>query len=123
MKLEEMFYGAWIKKSGSSRPGILYAGDLKNIFMDIENFGSSREKEIEEIYKPVPISSEILKKSGFNEWGSYFWDDKAEVRITKFCADDDNWICEYGRNKLTLRYVHELQFFLMICGVEMEILV
>ena len=123
MKIDELFSGAWVKKSGASRPETVYSGDLKNIFMDIENFGLDRKKELEEIYEPVSLSPEILKKSGFNDWGSYFWDDKAEIRISRSCLDDGVWVCEYDKSKLCLHYVHELQYFFKVCGINISILV
>jgi len=121
MKLEELFYGAWVKRTDFKYPEQVSAGELKNLFMDIENFGEDRQKEIEEIYNPVPITPEILKNSGFKNWGSYFWDEKIEFRVSKSCINDSIWVCEYGRSKIELRYVHELQNFIKICDYNIEI--
>lgn len=123
MKISDLFYGAWVIKSGFTYPETVGSKELKNLFMDIENNGEEAEKEIEKIYNPVPLSSEILKNSGLKNWGSYFWDDKAELRISNSYLEDETWVCEYGMNKLHLRYVHELQYFLKVCEIDMEIIV
>lgn len=72
--------------------------------------------------KPMPLTEEILKKSGFkySEW--YGWQIKEPDFTLCFVGDtphfllDDIFVCDCP-------YVHTLQHALKLCGIEKEVVV
>jgi len=85
--------------------------------------------------EPIPLTAEILVKNGFETNGNAIWaaycpeDKHANLEISEHYYYDGEkteggfyWTincCEY--DIIRLRYVHELQHALKLCGIEKEI--
>ena len=102
----------------------------------MDSSGRWFDKTIDEL-KPIPLTPEILEKNGFTECNV---DDDGAVQY-EFGFDDlgiDVWIAQpillgawrrwsdlkdpYSMiNELPIRYVHELQHALCLCGIDKEI--
>ena len=72
--------------------------------------------------EPIPLTAEILKKNGFtNENSDDEYGDEMEIELIL-----DQWYIEneegttYSFGKL-IRYVHELQHALKLCGIDKQI--
>ena len=107
--------GDWVIMNNS--PHQLDAGDLKNIFANLENDGKDDARYL----SPIPLTSEILKKNGFKD-GQFF----AELYIQGWhiISDAHNLCmeCERGWHmNIQCRCVHELQHALKLCGINKEI--
>lgn len=84
--------------------------------------------------KPIPLTEEILVKNGFkkqedvNEW-SYYKSKDGKGQYMILWSMDYNYLeigsytDEFGEfNRLgTMRYVHQLQHALRLCGIEKEL--
>lgn len=84
--------------------------------------------------KPIPLTDEILVKNGFkkqedvNEW-SYYKSKDGKGQYMILWSMDYNYLeigsytDEFGEfNRLgTMRYVHQLQHALRLCGIEKEL--
>lgn len=79
--------------------------------------------------KPIPITKEILEKNGFKEDGDWVYGDSDSYFIPTYQSGFDigTWethieptegIGDFSGN---LKYVHELQHALRLCGIEKEI--
>lgn len=84
---------------------------------------------VETHINPIPITPEILEKNGFdsdnNAFGhqdySLFDDFFLENRGNRFCVSRK--LSKFGSSFfiMEIRYVHELQLFLLLCGIKKEI--
>lgn len=75
--------------------------------------------------KPIPLTPEILKKNGF----TYFtglWYFQTEERIPiQICFEDNDIISmsiKCNPVSINLKYVHQLQHVLRLCGIKKEIM-
>ena len=90
------------------------ANGSQYIIADIPTVGRDLE--------PIPLTAEILEKNGFgvNDYNEEYDEDYGiEVEM-----NFEHWTTEGGTCSgyfQTLRYVHELQHALRLCGIEKEI--
>ena len=85
---------------------------------------------------PIPLTQEILEKNGFkkcegNEWSVFKYKDddhtKNALYLVLWSADELYLeICSYTSNtgdfnRIGIRYVHELQHALKLCGIDKTI--
>ena len=72
--------------------------------------------------RPIPLTAEIIDTVSHHPKMALYWDDK------KTEETGENWyelrICKDGDTALTMeiRYVHELQHALRLCGIEEDII-
>jgi len=76
--------------------------------------------------KPMPLTPEILEKNGMskNPYGEYFAEDKHCFLEISREPEGFYWTInanEYGI--IPLKYVHELQHALRLCGIEKEVVI
>ena len=79
--------------------------------------------------KPIPFTSEILEKNGFEESKFFkvmYWSniDKERIKVS-WSPDGDFYLecCgEKGRYEGGCNFIHELQHALCLCGIEKEII-
>ena len=77
-----------------------------------------------DVYQPIPLTSEILYEnlSELPEVIRWFWDDKKST-------DDEMWFIIHTNSldhitlDANIRYVHELQHIMRLCGIEKEIVI
>lgn len=109
--------GDWVRQTGSGillqveeiHPPYIYAVGKGGQFMDIE---------------PIPLTPEILEKNGISssDTGCFFDEDKNALLEISCINGEVFWtinINEY--DIIRLRYIHELQHALRLCGIEKEI--
>ena len=89
----------------------------------------------EKTFEPIPLTAEILEKNGFigKEEGHYY---SYHIRYGRLCNEifnvhyQNHWIaCSTPDNRdefalfgiIVLRYVHELQHALRLCGIDKQI--
>lgn len=81
----------------------------------------SNRVSINEI-EPVPITPEILEKNGIKKEYNILYDDfyyNDDVSVTKAV---DEWFVRIGAtNSLYVKYVHQLQNALTLCGINKSI--
>lgn len=80
--------------------------------------------------EPIPLTPEILEKNGLEKdnhgrlYGEYFDEDSSQdLEITVASKTGEVW-WSYNWNEyyiIRLRYVHQLQHALRLCGIEKEI--
>lgn len=74
-------------------------------------------------FSPIPLTAEIIDMVGHHPKMALYWDDKKTEETA------ENWyelrICKDGDTALTMeiRYIHELQHALRLCGVEKEVVI
>ena len=79
-------------------------------------------------FEPIPITTEILKKNGFKREGgaSYWHEGDRSACILHWSKDKEQLVvgslCDDYMVKMNVRYVHELQHALRLCGIEKEII-
>ena len=144
MKANELMIGDWVlEKSVDYVDGVIkYVEEKRNVTTNILHQLYNQETGIlgkDNLYsiqvEPIPLIAEILNKNGFETNGNgimaaYCPEDKhANLEISEhYCFDNEKteggfyWTincCEY--DIIRLRYVHELQHALKLCGIEKEI--
>ena len=122
MKAEELMIGDYLMHDGSPYRVIQVDGIVRDGWM-IEN-GE------EDCGEPIPLTPEILEKNGLEKdnhgriYGEYFDEDSnRDLEITVDDKTGEVW-WSYNWNEyyiIRLRYVHQLQHALRLCGIEKEI--
>lgn len=133
MKVEDFMIGDWVVYDGD----VDYSDPVKIEGMDIaidRLVTSDREDVGINGVSPIPLTPEILEKNGFkdgNGYCMYYRDDDENLIIhyhskyTNYTNGKYNFInIEYGYitiDELIIKYVHELQHALRLCGIDMDI--
>ena len=114
MEAKDLMIGDWVQVAPTGRRKM-------RITWLQEDFG-----EMEDI-QPIPLTDEILKQNGFKyfhkNYASLGYKHPFQLKMNKW--PDENglgglWtICDM----IEIRYVHELQHALRLCGIEKEIVV
>jgi hypothetical protein len=119
MKANELMIGDWVKCKDPKCEG--HQIDL--IDLGNEEVGLDGEIDNFEDICPIPITQEILEKNGFVFNHDIFDGIYPMVNIIycdyKLLADDGKYI--NGGETNNIKYVHELQHALKLCGIEKEI--
>ena len=125
MKANELMIGDWVRgfvpDSNSTIYGIF---NEQRVAIIAEPSKAYIELSIDDI-QPIPLTPEILQKSGFgNEMSKYLDGDEIEIELNLDdweLEDEDGFLdCCYQK---PITYVHELQHALRLCGIEKEIVV
>lgn len=121
MKAEELMIGDWVAFRG--RP-------LRYTAQDIATMAECEEKGIATDTTPIPITPEILQKSGFgfierDEKLTHFYLGKGHICSNMDIHIGTNnyrfWVNNYMSNIFGLYFVHELQHAFRILGIEKEV--
>lgn len=122
MKKEELMIGYWVSVLGIpmriAELGIVRAGLLdENEEMSYNSYA---------IIEPIPLTAEILKKNKYD-----YNDSLHEWATDSFCIEfghvlsneeqPDHFFIWVSDCEVELKYVHELQHALRLCGIEKEI--
>lgn len=144
MKSDELMIGDWIVlKSVDYADGVIrYVEEKKRVHVDILSRLEKQETKVVRddcVYsiqvEPIELTTEILNKNGFETNGikmcaAYCPEDKhANLEISEQYHHDNEKIecgfywtincCEY--DIIRLRYVHELQHAIKLCGINKTI--
>lgn len=116
MKAEDLMIGDWVKFNNSDLAHQIKAIAGKSVKVDKVYWYSASK------LSPIPITSEILEKNGWEETptGYVFYTDGKRY-------DNSLWYI-FGSNtfvvnaaEFQIKYVHQLQHALKLCGIEKEI--
>ena len=133
MKTNELSVGNLVRKP-DGRTALIYLIRLDE-HMGIEEVLLSSEKgitndaewlEVKEL-QPILITPEFLEKNGF-KWNSIFFLRKLLIEDVKIEVESiglEYAICIYfgaGQwSRVYIKYIHQLQNFLTLCGIELKI--
>ena len=117
MKAEELMIGDWV---------------ICNHYQDkpfVKQFGLvDFMKGDYEYCEPIPLTQEILEKNGFKEqnngWTLYTENYLVTMRndISLSTLIIESWTAEYGSYRMNyIKYIHQLQHALRMCGIEKTI--
>ncbi len=117
MKANELMIGDWVLVDNTPI-------QVKQVYQYgiISDLGEGDE-EIE-CFKPIPITPEILEKNGFTRYGKVYAN--LQQWVGKFgdkrkALTQDTRTGELATNDVWIKYVHELQHALKLCGIEKTI--
>lgn len=130
MKCSDLQIGDWVIPyifDTASKPskivGISYNSYRGKDYVDWVDCEVWDELSIDDI-KPIPLTSEILERNGFELRNGFFYhriDDKPHHYDFKLknggVFTSEGYTLECGIYHLTIRYVHELQHALRLCGL------
>jgi len=132
MEITDLMIGDWVKIIHHHKP----KPSIKVKKIDLNDFHDALLQVYPEItYEPIPLTTEILEKSGFEPIRQdaeepYYWQffDKEEGHVINafrriyrgLWIECSNATTETSVNK-QCEYVHELQHALKLCGIEKEI--
>lgn len=141
MKVNELMVGDFIYQHHpkDNTPHIVKVSvDTLNL-MDRMKIGFIQEQSpLYRIIEPIPLTTEILEKNGFkkydgNKWLAYKYEDddytKKSLYQVLWSTDDlyleiSSYTPNTGNfNRIGIRYVHELQHALKLCGIEKNIII
>lgn len=123
MKANELMIGDWVidGKNIAQIISITCDGIIETTFNKSSNI---------EVIEPIPLTQEILEKNGLEKdnhgrlYGEYFDEDiNRDLEITVDNKTGEVW-WSYNWDEywiIRLRYVHQLQHALRLCGFEKEI--
>lgn len=123
LKTKDLMIGDWVILSSNGKvPDIVCKVEeicADSLYDTVMVTDCDNPISIEEI-KPVPLTEEILENNHFNPeyeiiWWKDWWYNKSIFHIE--CEKGDFVI------KTNIKYVHELQHILNMCGIEKEIIV
>lgn len=126
MDISELMIGNWVVYYGD----VYFSNPIRVEGMDIST-GSLITSDREDVgfdgIEPIPLTDEILKKNGF----AYFHKNYASIsREHPFMLRMDKWPEENGFGGIwticdiiEIRYTHQLQNALKLCGIKKEIIV
>ena len=109
MKANELMIGDWVLDTRTGTPLRV------NPFM--------AELEVPE-WQPIPLTPEILEKNGLanDPYGCHFEEDEYMALEISIEEEGIYWTINYNEyGILKLKYVHELQHALRLCGINKEI--
>lgn len=123
MKANELMIGDWLKH---------YNGTPMQVTkITTEHFACAEKRgmncwEYNNKYEPIPLTPEILEKNGLTNdpYGCHFKED--EYMTLEISVEEEGvyWTINYNEYSiLKLKYVHELQHVLKLCGIDKEIVV
>lgn len=123
MKANELMIGDWLKH---------YNGTPMQVTkITTEHFACAEKRgmncwKYNNKYEPIPLTPEILEKNGLTNdpYGCHFKED--EYMTLEISVEEEGvyWTINYNEYSiLKLKYVHELQHVLKLCGIDKEIIV
>lgn len=120
MKTAELMIGDWVMRRGE--PTMVYEIDeyYERINTEPDGYNAITCIEISEV-TPISLTTEILKKNGFQQISiNEYVSGKVTISIL---VEEFLVIIKSGnaRVRITIKYVHELQHTLRLCGIEKEI--
>lgn len=128
MKAEDLMIGDWVQVPSEDNPLFLQVLGicpfLSGEYYAYTNPIIDRQPLWIKILEPIPLTPDLLEKNGIHQsdTGEFFDEDinsHLEISVKDGCVYWTININEY--DIIPLRYVHELQHALKLCGIEKEI--
>lgn len=124
MKANELMVGDWVYDPEPDADGYIY-----KFIIEPEDFTN---KTFLDSISPIPITLEILKKNGFEEiyydgyhYGLFSYKNNEEKCDIELDPENGCFECYFDDDinslNIKIKYVHELQHILRMCGIDKEI--
>lgn len=126
INIKELSVGNWVScEDNGKRSYQILAINKDSVWLDKEG----RKVYTQDMLEPTPITPEILEKNGgFYPKGSTWMKLDNHCRELWICRHTDGtyWLyssgdCDKDENFAEIRYVHQLQNALTLCGIDKEI--
>lgn len=123
MRIEELSIGDWVMNARiEGKPTNYRITEIHwNCIVAIHSNGVEYNHRFSDV-KPIPLTPEILEKNGISK--TYESDEYTVYKGEGFNVTEyytELWEFERHRNRLMIRYIHQLQHALRLAGVEKEI--
>jgi hypothetical protein len=126
LKVTDLMVGDWVMSFGAPHKVVGIRTDMFEPHIKTDMSDTWYEEGIENLLEPIPLTPEILEKNGFyrseiptrDEIGHYYHRKTAPSSIFVSMSFDDGR--DFGNE---IKYVHELQHVLKLCGIDKEIVV
>lgn len=122
---KDLMIGDWLQDSFGNI-GQVYRLDLGRVHLRLLQERPQDEEYIVHDIEPIPLTPEILEKNGLDNapLGCHFDEDKYMVLEISSEKEGIYWTINYNEyGILKLKYVHQLQHALKLCGIDKEIVV
>lgn len=120
MKAKNLLIGDWVYNSKKEMCKVCGISEIFDSNITLDNYDKENdgcfEKEFE--VSPIPLTSEILERNGIKYQFGMPWYQGGIDGVFEFRFSSDDCATEI---KIPVRYVHQLQHTLRLCGIEMEI--
>ena len=123
MKAKDLMIGDWLNTSQGIAKVIAIDKIGLTFMIDGGDFDIDSYDE-EEWFETIPLTSEILKKNGFERFSTDYILCGQPFRLSNPSTPDnykDNYWLKVSEQAVNIKYVHELQHALRLCGIENEI--
>ena len=122
IKISELSIGDWVKIKGTDK--IVKIAQINGDLDEIRVFGYKHFYCFYDLdyIEPILLTPEILERNGIRK--TYESDEYSVYKGEGFNVTEyytELWEFERHRNRLMIRYVHQLQHALRLAGVEKEI--
>ena len=115
MKVKDLMIGDYLKWNGEPYRVIQVTGVIGDSFM--------LENGMDDVGEPIPLTPEILEEIGFEKEYGAAWNIYRHTAKKWFvlCKKEFGFTLHIAESEFRIDYIHELQNFLRLCGVEKEI--
>lgn len=130
MKANELMIGDYVIRKNVQKE-ILIIDTIDSIrdivYLDLDGLGITEKLENIE---PIPLTAEILEKNGFIKHADYCWliSENNGRRLIEYRTDYLDGLLRisyaeepFSKLMIKVKYVHELQHALRLCGINKEI--
>ena len=124
LKATDLMVGDWVMSFGAPYKVVGIRTDMFEPHIRTDMSDTWYEEGIENLLEPITLTPEILEKNGLanDPYGCHFKED--EYMELEISAEEEGiyWTINYNEYAiLKLKYVHQLQHALRICGINKEI--
>lgn len=124
LKATDLMVGDWVMSFGAPHKVVGIRTDMFEPHIKTDMSDTWYEEGIENLLESIPLTPEILEKNGFyrseiptrDEIGHYYHRKTAPSSIFVSMSFDDGR--DFGNE---IKYVHQLQHILRLCGINKEI--
>ena len=126
LKVTDLMVGDLVMSFGAPHKVVGIRTDMFEPHIKTDMSDTWYEEGIENLLEPIPLTPEVLEKNGLANdlYGCHF--DEDEYMALEISAEEEGiyWSINYNEyDILKLKYVHELQHALRLCGINKEIVV
>ena len=124
LKVTDLMVGDWVMSFGAPHKVVGIRTDMFEPHIRTDMSDTWYEEGIENLLEPITLTPEILEKNGLanDPYGCHFKED--EYMELEISAEEEGiyWTINYNEYAiLKLKYVHQLQHALRLCGINKEI--
>ena len=123
MKANELMIGDWVRHVNGTP---MQVTKITTVHFACAKNGGANCWEYNNKFEPIPLTPEILEKNGLENdtLGCCFDEDEQMVLEISNTEEGIYWTINYNEYAiLKLKYVHQLQHALRLCGINKEIVI